>query len=76
MRLAGALAALALATPAQAADRHAILNEYVALLAIPNVATSSPDIRRNANQIMAMMAKRSLAPRLLDAQEISRLCEK
>jgi acetylornithine deacetylase/succinyl-diaminopimelate desuccinylase-like protein len=60
------LAAIMLAAPAQAADRAALLNEYVGLLAIPNVATSIPDIRRNADHIMGMMAKRGLAPRLLE----------
>ena len=66
MRLCLALAAFALAAPTQAADRHQILQEYVALLAIPTVATSIPDIRRNADHIMGMMAKRGLKPRLLE----------
>ena len=66
MRHALAMAAMAVATPAQSADRAALLSEYVQLLAIPNVATSVPDIRRNADHIMAMMAKRGLTPRLLE----------
>jgi acetylornithine deacetylase/succinyl-diaminopimelate desuccinylase-like protein len=57
---------LVVATPAQSANRAALLSEYVQLLAIPNVATSVPDIRRNADHIMAMMAKRGLTPRLLE----------
>src|SRR5688572_12661059 len=60
------LAVLLVAAPAQAADRHQILQEYVELLAIPNVATSIPDIRRNAEHIVAMMDKRGLQPRLLE----------
>ncbi|HET7709657.1 MAG TPA: M20/M25/M40 family metallo-hydrolase [Sphingomicrobium sp.] len=66
MRLLIALAALAPAAPAHAADRNEILTEYVELLAIPNVATSIPDIRRNADHIMAMMTRRDLKPRLLE----------
>lgn len=65
-------AALLVSVPAQAAepaadrDKAAILAEYVDLLAIPNVATDVSDIRRNAQHIMAMMAKRGLAPKLLE----------
>jgi acetylornithine deacetylase/succinyl-diaminopimelate desuccinylase-like protein len=67
MRFAIALAALLLAAPAQgAADRSALLKDYAELLAIPNVATSIPDIRRNADHIMAMMTERGLKPRLLE----------
>ena len=74
MKSAAAIAALLLAAaPAAAApadwverNRAAILAEYVELLAIPNVATNIADIRRNAGHIMAMMAKRGLAPRLLE----------
>jgi len=66
MRPMVALAALSLAAPAQAADQAALLKEYAELLAIPNVATSIPDIRKNADHIVAMMAKRGLKPRLLE----------
>ena len=66
MRFLLALAALSAAAPVHAADRSALLSEYVELLAIPNVATSIPDIRRNADHIMAMMTRRGLAPRLLE----------
>ena len=66
MKIRLMLAALMLAAPANAADRTALLDEYVQLLAIPNVATSIPDIRRNADHIKAMMAKRGLKPRLLE----------
>ena len=58
-------AALA-AAPAPAADQAAILAEYQALLAFPNVASNVADIRRNADHIMKMMAKRGLSPRLLE----------
>ena len=67
MRLAIAALGLLLAAPAQAtSDRAALLKDYAELLAIPNVATSIPDIRRNADHIMAMMAARGLKPRLLE----------
>src|SRR6185295_17180460 len=62
-----AFTALFLAAPAQAAvERVAQLKEFSELLAIPNVATSIPDIRKNADHIMAMMAKRGLKPQLLE----------
>ena len=67
------VAALLSAAPATAAptdwverNRVAILTDYVELLKIPNVASNIPDIRRNADHIMAMMAKRGLKPRLLE----------
>ena len=64
------LTAAILATPAQAApaeqEKAAILTEFIDLLAIPNVATNVTDIRRNADHIMAMMARRGLAPQLLE----------
>ena len=40
------------------ANRQAILAEYMPLLAIPNVASNRADIRRNADHIVAMMARR------------------
>ena len=67
MKFTIALAALLLAAPAEAAaDRAALLKDYAELLAIPNVATSIPDIRTNADHIMTMMAARGLKPRLLE----------
>jgi len=66
MRVMIAFAALLLANPVQAADRAAQLKELSELLAIPNVATSIPDIRKNADHIMVLMEKRGLKPRLLE----------
>src|SRR5688572_8330073 len=67
MRVMMAFTALLLAAPAPAeTDRTALLREFSELLAIPNVATSIPDIRKNADQIMAMMERRGLKPRLLE----------
>ena len=61
------------AKPADWVDRNksAILSEYVQLLAIPNVASDLPNIRRNAEHIMAMMEKRGLSPRLLEGDSAS-----
>ena len=47
------------------ANEHRILSEFVDLLAIPNVASDSAGIARNAAHIVAMMEKRGLSPRLL-----------
>lgn len=66
---------LMLAAPAAAAprdwveaNRDEILREYLPLLAIPNVASNRADIRRNAEHIVAMMARRGLSPRLLESE--------
>src|SRR4051812_28724810 len=44
----------------------AIVGEFVDLLAIPNVATDSPNIRRNAAAILSLMEKRGVAARLVE----------
>src|SRR5688500_2246664 len=51
------------------ANRQAILAEYLPLLALPNLASNRADIRRNADHIVAMMARRGLAPRLLESED-------
>src|SRR6266581_6126 len=43
-----------------------ILEQYVELLRIPNVASDRANIRRNAEAIVAMMQRLNLAPRLLE----------
>ncbi|MGH9314909.1 MAG: M20/M25/M40 family metallo-hydrolase [Vicinamibacterales bacterium] len=50
------------------ADTHqkAIVAELVELLAIPNVAADRPNIRRNAEHLRGMLAKRGLAAELLE----------
>ena len=48
------------------ANEHQILKEYLALLSIPNVASDTPNIRKNAEFIAAMMRQRGLEPRLLE----------
>ena len=45
---------------------QAIVQELMALLAIPNVATDVPNIRKNAALLQAMIEKRGLKSRLLE----------
>ena len=49
------------------ASEQQIIKEYLALLAIPNVAADTQNIRRNAEFIAEMMKQRGLTPRLLEA---------
>ena len=49
------------------ANEHRILEEFVTLLSIPNVASDHVNIRRNAALIIEMMRRRGLEPRLLEA---------
>lgn len=49
----------------RAQHEHAILDEFVALLAIPNIAADRPNIQRNAEAIAAMLKKRGIAPKLV-----------
>ena len=66
-----ALTAPATASPRDwvAANQQAVLEEYLPLLAIPNVASNRSDIRRNADHIVAMMQRRGLNPRLLESED-------
>ena len=49
------------------AHEHELLKEFTTLLAIPNVASDTQNIRRNAALIMEMMKQRGLNSRLLEA---------
>jgi acetylornithine deacetylase/succinyl-diaminopimelate desuccinylase-like protein len=49
------------------AHEQQILKEFTTLLAIPNVASDTQNIRRNAALIVEMMNQRGLNPRLLEA---------
>jgi acetylornithine deacetylase/succinyl-diaminopimelate desuccinylase-like protein len=71
MAMAGALATPVEAAPADwvAANRARILADYVELLAIPNVASDTVNIRRNAARLVEMMTARGLAPRLLEGAD-------
>ena len=67
-----ALAIVQAQNPASQAARQwrqqherAIMDEFVALLAIPNIAADRANIQRNAETIAAMMQKRGIAARLV-----------
>jgi acetylornithine deacetylase/succinyl-diaminopimelate desuccinylase-like protein len=49
----------------RALHERAIVDEFVTLLAIPNIASDRPNIQRNAETIAAMMRKRGIDSRLL-----------
>jgi acetylornithine deacetylase/succinyl-diaminopimelate desuccinylase-like protein len=51
-----------------AAHEAQILDEFTRLLAIPNIASDAPNIRRNAQFILQMMKRRSLNPQLLEGK--------
>lgn len=51
----------------RAAHEGEIFREYVDLLAIPNLASDSVNIRRNAAAIIRMLERRGIAARLLEA---------
>jgi acetylornithine deacetylase/succinyl-diaminopimelate desuccinylase-like protein len=50
------------------AHEGAVLRELAELLAIPNLASDGPNIRRNAEHIVAMLGRRRIAARLLDGE--------
>ena len=50
------------------ANEHQLLREYFDFLSLPNVASDTENIRRNATRIMEMMKLRGLDPRLLEAE--------
>lgn len=53
----------------RAANEHRIVTEFMELLAIPNVASDSSGIARNAAMLMSMLARRGLSPRLLTGSD-------
>src|SRR6266478_8139544 len=50
------------------AHERQILDEFIRLLAIPNIASDKENIRRNAQFILEMMQRRGLNPQLLEAK--------
>src|SRR5258707_15431490 len=64
-RLAILLFFIAVAAQAVEPDQRAILKEFAAFLAIPNLASDAPNIARNAAAIQAMFEKRGVTTRLL-----------
>jgi acetylornithine deacetylase/succinyl-diaminopimelate desuccinylase-like protein len=49
-------------------NEQKILQEFLSLLAIPNLASDNSNIRKNAALIMELMTARGLSPRLLEAK--------
>ncbi len=50
-------------------NEHRLLTEYFEFLSIPNVASDTPNIRKNADYLVAQMQKRGLKPQLLEAAD-------
>ena len=51
------------------ANEHQLLTEYFRFLSIPNVASDTVNIRRNAQYLFAEMQRRGLDPQLLEAAD-------
>ncbi len=47
------------------ANEHLLLRDFVEMLSIPNVASDTPNIGRNADYLVGLMKKSGLSPRLL-----------
>ena len=50
-------------------NEHRLLTDFVELLKIPNLASDTANIRRNADYLVAEMQKRGLKPSLLEAAD-------
>src|SRR5436305_8546163 len=50
------------------AHERQIIDEFTQLLSIPNIASDTANIRRNAQFIFEMMQRRGLNPQLLEAK--------
>ena len=53
------------------ANEHQLLSDFVEMLAIPNVASDTPNILRNADYLIGLMKKSGLNPRLLELADKS-----
>ena len=51
------------------ANEAKILREFSALLALPNVASSHADIRRNADHLVTMLRQRGAAAQVLEVPD-------
>src|SRR5215510_13593861 len=49
------------------ANEHRLLSEFAQFLAVPNVASDTANIRRNAEYLISQMQKSGLKPRLLES---------
>jgi acetylornithine deacetylase/succinyl-diaminopimelate desuccinylase-like protein len=52
------------------AHQPAIVHEFMALLAIPNVHTDLPNIKRNAEQLQQMLDRRGMKPEVWDTPSV------
>lgn len=50
------------------ANEHKLLQDFVQLLSMPNVASDTANIRKNADYLVELMKQRGLKPQLLQAQ--------
>src|SRR5580693_2349975 len=50
---------------------RAIIDEYFQLLSVPNIATDQVNIRRNADLIVAMLKKRGVDAKLVEAPDVN-----
>src|SRR5262245_46282116 len=50
------------------ASESASFREFVELLSLPNLASDTPGIRRNAEHIVKMLERRGISARLLDGE--------
>jgi acetylornithine deacetylase/succinyl-diaminopimelate desuccinylase-like protein len=74
--LALSLNAISQSAPAAARQWHQghqmeILQEFTTLLSIPNVASDTPNIQRNADALLAMLKKRGIDARLLTVPNVN-----
>jgi hypothetical protein len=51
------------------ANEYRLLSDFMELLKLPNVASDTLNIRKNADYLVADMQKRGLKPRLLEAAD-------
>ncbi|QQS31568.1 MAG: M20/M25/M40 family metallo-hydrolase [Acidobacteriota bacterium] len=51
------------------ANEHRLVTDFVKLLSIPNIASDTVNIRKNANHLVTEMTKRGLKPQLLEAAD-------
>lgn len=51
------------------ANEYRLLSDFMELLKLPNVASDTENIRKNADYLVAEMQKRGLKPRLLEASD-------
>lgn len=52
-------------------NEHQLLQDFVQMLSIPNVASDTPNIRKNADYLVEWMKQHGLKPQLLSAQNPS-----